>query len=76
MVQWSSTASDEAILTNGPGFESGDSQLEFEVQNVPIVLFLEEFLRGPWTSSLMLFLWTFCRPPAGTMAAEAAFWGD
>ena len=39
MVQWSSTASDEAILTNGPGFESGDSQLEFEVRNVPIVLF-------------------------------------
>ena len=72
MVQWSSTASDEAILTNGPGFESGDSQLNFEVRNAPIV-FLEEFLRGPWTLSLMLFLWTFCRPPAGTMAAEAAF---
>ena len=40
MVQWSSTAPDEAILTNGPGFESGDSQLEFEVQHAPIVLFL------------------------------------
>ena len=40
MVQWSSTASDEAILTNGPGFESGDSQLEFDVRHVPIVLFL------------------------------------
>ena len=39
MVQWSSPASDEAILTNGPGFESGDSQLEFEVRHVPIVPF-------------------------------------
>ena len=39
MVQWSSTASDESILTNGPGVESGDSQLKFEVRNVPIVLF-------------------------------------
>ena len=76
MVQWSSTASDEAILTNGPGFESGDSQLEFEMRNDLIVLFLKEFLRVPWILSLVLFLWTFCRPPAGTMAAEAAFWGE
>ena len=73
MVQWSGTASGEAILMNGPGFESEDTHLKVEVLNVPIVLFLEEFLRGPWTLSLMLFLWTFCRPPAGTMAAEAAF---
>ena len=76
MLQWSSTTSDGAILTNGPGFKSGDSQLEFEVRGVLIAFFLLEFLRGPWTLSLMLFLWTFCRPPAGTMAAEAAFWGD
>ena len=40
MVQWSITASEEAILTNGPGFESGDSQLEFEVWHDQIVLFL------------------------------------
>ena len=40
MVQWSSTAPDGAILTNGPGFECGESQLEFEVRHVPIVLFL------------------------------------
>ena len=39
MVHWSSTASDEAILTIGPGFESGDFQLEFEVQDVPIAFF-------------------------------------
>ena len=40
MAKWSITASDEAILTNEPGFESGDSQLEFEVCHVLIVLFL------------------------------------
>ena len=73
MAQWSSTASDKVILTNEPGFERGEIQLEFEVQVAPIALFLQEFLCGPWTLSLMLFLWTFCRPPAGTMAAEAAF---
>ena len=40
MAQWSSTASDEAILTIEPGFESGDFQLEFEVQDVQIAIFL------------------------------------
>ena len=40
LVQWSSTAFDEAILTNGPGFESEDSQLEFAVWHTLIVLFL------------------------------------
>ena len=39
MVQWSSTVSDEAILTNRPGFESEDFQLESEVRHIPIVLF-------------------------------------
>ena len=76
MAQWSSTASDEAIPTNGPGFESGETQLQFKVRVARIVVFVYEFLHGPWTLSLMLFLWTFCRPPAGTMAAEAAFWGE
>ena len=33
MVQWSSTASDEAILTNGPGFEGGEVQLQFELRD-------------------------------------------
>ena len=73
MVQWSSTASDEANLTSGPGFESGHVQLKFEARIVWNGLFSQEFLRGPWTLPLMLFLWTFCRLPAGTMAAEAAF---
>ena len=52
MVQWSSTTSDEAILTNGPGFESGDSQLEFEVQHVLIVLFCKSsyVVLGPYLS--------------------------
>ena len=40
MVQWSSTASDEAILTIGPGFESGEIQLEVEVLDGPIALLL------------------------------------
>ena len=39
MVQWSSTASDEAILTNGPGFKSGEVQLQFEARVAPIALF-------------------------------------
>ena len=38
MAQWSSTASDEAILTNGPGFERGESHLKFEVRVAPIAL--------------------------------------
>ena len=52
MIQWSSTASDEEILTNGPGFESGDSQLEFEVQHVVIVLFCKSsyVVLGPYLS--------------------------
>ena len=53
MVQWSSTASDEAILTIGPGFESGDFQLEFEVQDVPIALFS---VRVPlWSADLISY---------------------
>ena len=49
-MQWSSTASDEAILTNGPGFESGDSQLEFEVRRVPNILFYKSsyVVLGPY----------------------------
>ena len=76
MTQWSSTVPDEEILMNEPGFESGETQLQFDVRFAPIALFLQEFLHDPWTLSLVLFLWTFCCPPAGTMAAEAAFWGE
>ena len=32
----SSTTSDETILTNGPGFESGEVQFQFEVRVAPI----------------------------------------
>ena len=50
MVQWSITASNEAIPTNGSGFESGDSQLEFEVRDVLIDLFCESsyVVLGPY----------------------------
>ena len=52
MVQRSSTASDEAILTTGPGFESGDSQLEFEVRHVSFVF----FVRVPmWSLDLIAY---------------------
>ena len=40
MAQWSSTTSDEAILTNGPGFESGEVQLQFDAQVAAIALCL------------------------------------
>ena len=40
MAKWSITASDEAILTNEPGFESGETQLQFEVQVTSITCFL------------------------------------
>ena len=53
MVQWFSTMSDDAILTNGPEFESGDSQLEFEVWHVSIVFF---FVRVPtWSLDLISY---------------------
>ena len=38
MEQWSSPASDEAIQTNAPGFESGENQLQFDVRVVLIAL--------------------------------------
>ena len=40
MAQWSSTAPDEAIQTNAPGFESGVTQLQFDFRVTPIALFL------------------------------------
>ena len=40
MAQWSSTVPDEAILTNGPWFESGEVSLQFEVRVAPIAPFL------------------------------------
>ena len=47
MAHWSSTAPDEAIWTNAPGFESGETQLHFGVQVAPIALF---FVRVPTLS--------------------------
>ena len=40
------------------------------------LFFWKEYLPGLWTLPLMLFPRYFYRPPAGIMAAEAAFWGN
>ena len=48
------------------------------VYSSPKTLFLCKsftMVLGPYLS-LMLLLGTFCRPPAGTMVAETALWGD
>ena len=76
MAQGFSTTPDEAIRTNAPGFESGATQLQFVVRVPPITFFVEGFLHGSCTLSLMFCLLAFCCPPAGTMTAEAAFWGE
>ena len=52
MAQWSSTTPDEAILTNGPGFESGEVQLQFELRTAPNALFCKSsyVVFGPYPS--------------------------
>ena len=75
MAQWSSTASDEAIWTNAPGFKSGENRLQFDAPVAPILFCKSSYMvLGPYL--LCSFYGRFVVREPGPWRRKQHFWAS